>query len=63
MKYLLIRHKSDEVRRSLIKLSRLKTLTSRDKPRAQSSAHDDFVGPAKHGGFPSLVAIDLHGPL
>jgi hypothetical protein len=58
MKYRLIRNKADEVRRSLIKGCCLKTLTSRDKPRAQSSAHDDFVRPAGHGGFPSLVAID-----
>jgi hypothetical protein len=62
MKYLLIRHKSDEVRHSLIKLSGLKALTSSDKPRAQSSTHDYFIGPARHCGFPSLVAIDPLGP-
>jgi len=54
MKYFLIRHQSDEVRHSLIKLSGLKALTSRDKPRAQSSAHDDFIGTARHCGFPSF---------
>jgi hypothetical protein len=57
MKDLLIGYRSKEVRHSLIKLGRLKTLTGRDQPWAQSSAHDDFVRPARHGGFPSLVAI------
>jgi hypothetical protein len=58
MKRFLVRYRSDEVRRSMVKLSDLKTVAGRRKPRAQSPAHDDFVRPAGHGGFPSLVAID-----
>ena len=61
MKYLLIRDKSDEMRQSLIKISGLKTLKSGDKPRAQSSAHNDLVRPARHSSFPSRVAIDSRG--
>ena len=53
MKYLLIRGNSDEMRRSLIKISGLKTLKSGDKPGTQSSADNDLVGPARHSSFPS----------
>jgi hypothetical protein len=58
MKYRLIRDKSDEMRQSLIKISGLEALKSGDKSGAQSSAHNDFVCPARHSSFPSWMAID-----